>query len=483
MGINILVLTFEYDAFTFSGNGVYAQSLVRGLEMVEGVSVDVVCGGPFGAENCVPPSKAAVVVNLPRWGHLDASCCFREFAAQVNARLDEYYESRAWPDLVLGVDWHVLQVYEHLSRKKPLPMVYLNFRVFSRSGPPGASQHGAAFFKAQEFAMMDRSWLTLALSETDAAFLRELHPNAEVRVLLPPIRADVMARAQRPLRKADVPERHLITCCVRLSDEKEPERFVRLVENLAERKAFDGVFGYKVGLRPVLVTGRCDVDTPLVRRFLDAHPETDVYAFLDAEGLEELYRKSLLHVHPPSYDPFGMAVAEAAAFGAPTVFLKGADVGAKKILQRGDTPELDPRTGKELFDQDAFFEFDLDDDHAGYVAPEDRPTTADLEQLDEFDRRRWIHKHEDAVTELLRLVRDESRLRDVGRLAKKRALPWTEKAHGARLMDFLVPILSEAQEAKRQLQVKEERVRPKGGRVRLQNFRRPEPAPIKKCWV
>ena len=208
MGINILVLTFEYDAFTFSGNGVYAQSLVRGLEMVEGVSVDVVCGGPFGAENCQPPSKAAVVVNLPRWGHLDASCCFREFAAQVNARLDEYYESRAWPDLVLGVDWHVLQVYEHLSRKKPLPMVYLNFRVFSRSGPPGASQHGAAFFKAQEFAMMDRSWLTLALSETDAAFLRELHPNAEVRVLLPPIRADVMARAQRPLRKADVPERH-----------------------------------------------------------------------------------------------------------------------------------------------------------------------------------------------------------------------------------------------------------------------------------
>ena len=76
MGINILVLTFEYDAFTFSGNGVYAQSLVRGLEMQEGVSVDVVCGGPFGAENCQPPSKAAVVVNLPRWGHLDASCCF-----------------------------------------------------------------------------------------------------------------------------------------------------------------------------------------------------------------------------------------------------------------------------------------------------------------------------------------------------------------------------------------------------------------------
>ena len=125
MGINILVLTFEYDAFTFSGNGVYAQSLVRGLEMVEGVSVDVVCGGPFGAENCQPPSKAAVVVNLPRWGHLDASCCFREFAKQVNARLDEYYETRAWPDLVLGVDWHVLQVYAVSYTHLTLPTILL----------------------------------------------------------------------------------------------------------------------------------------------------------------------------------------------------------------------------------------------------------------------------------------------------------------------------------------------------------------------
>ena len=148
-----------------------------------------------------------------------------------------------------GTRWSEFLSRSRVPGARPAPA--LNFRVFSRSGPPGASQHGAAFFKAQEFAMMDRSWLTLALSETDAACLRELHPNAEVRVLLPPIRADVMARARRPLKKADVPERHLITCCVRLSDEKEPERFVRLVENLAERKAFDGVFGYKVGLRPV----------------------------------------------------------------------------------------------------------------------------------------------------------------------------------------------------------------------------------------
>ena len=111
------------------------------------------------------------------------------------------------------------------------------------------------------------------------------HPFA-AQVLLPPLRADLVERATRPIKKADAPERLLITCCVRLSDEKNPERFVRLVEHMAERKAFDGQFGYPVGLRPVLVTGRGDVNTPLVRRFLDAHPETDVYGFLDADGLE-----------------------------------------------------------------------------------------------------------------------------------------------------------------------------------------------------
>ena len=173
-------------------------------------------------------------------------------------------------------------------------------------------------------------------------------------------------------------------------------------------------------------------------------------------GLEELYRKTLINVHPPDYDAFGMCCIEAAAFGAPTLFNVGADVGSKAVLG--------------LEGDDAWLEEKLDDTHAGWTPPEDRPTTADFDRMDEFDRRRWIQKNEDGITEVLRLVRDEKLLRETAVKAKKRAVVWTEASHGKRLLDLLVPVLSEAKEAKRQIQVREERLYPKDGHVRLANF-------------
>lgn len=432
MPINILLVTYEYDAFTFSGNGIYAQSLVRGLQMQEGVTVTVVCGGPFGAENA--KSKAAIVVSLPRWGCLDGSSAYREFAAQMNEKLDEHYKTHEWPDLMLGIDWHCLPIFDHLAAQRPLVMVYLNFRVFSRSG--------SDFMKSKEFSCMERAWLTLALSETDAAFLRELNPYPDVAVLLPPLRQDVVDLATKKKAPKDQPKRTLITCCVRLSDEKQPERFVELVEHLAERKAFDGIHGFEPGLRPVLVTGRMDVEMPLVQRFLNAHPSADAYPFLDAKGLEELYSKTLLCVHPPSYDAFGMSAIEAAAFGAPTMFMKDADVGAKHVLS--------------FLGDEAYFEADLDDNHTGYIPPEDRATAAALEAMSGGELKRYRRQYEDGVFHVLKVIRNNEKLRAVGNLAKKRAITWTEQAHGDRLIDHLVPILSEAKEAKRQLAMNQE---------------------------
>ena len=38
--------------------------------------------------------------------------------------------------------------------------------------------------------------------------------------------------------------------------------------------------------------------------------------FLDADGMERMYRRTCLNVHPCVYDAYGMTVVEAAAFGA-----------------------------------------------------------------------------------------------------------------------------------------------------------------------
>lgn len=202
--MRLLVITLEFDAFPFSGNGVYAQSLVRGLEQQTDVDVDVICGSPEHDEEACR-SKAIVKIQLPRWCSLDGACSHREFRDQAITRLDALYAGgHPKPDLVLCVDWHAQPVGAHLRTQFPLAMVYLNFRVFSRGRPVG-------FLACQEFRSVDQAWLTLALSESDAAFLRGLKPAADVRVLLPPLRLDLEVRAKG---RASEP-RDFLTCIVR----------------------------------------------------------------------------------------------------------------------------------------------------------------------------------------------------------------------------------------------------------------------------
>ena len=268
--MRLLVITLEYDAFPFSGNGVYAQSLVRGLEQQPDVVVDVVCGSPEHDEEACN-SRALVKIQLPRWCSLDGACSHREFRDEAIKRLDALYEGgHPQPDLVLCVDWHAQPIGAHLRwRLGGLAMVYLNFRVFSRGRPDG-------FLACQEFRSVDQAWLTLALSESDAALLRAFKEDADVRVLLPPLRRDLEVRA----RNRSSEERDFLTCVVRLSEEKEPERFVRLVERLAKRGAFDE------GLIPVLVTGRAELDgrAELVERFLATHPSAQAFPFQTPDG-------------------------------------------------------------------------------------------------------------------------------------------------------------------------------------------------------
>ena len=304
--MRLLVITLEYDAFPFSGNGVYAQSLVRGLEQQDDVVVDVVCGSPEHDEEACD-SRALVKIQLPRWCSLDGACSHREFRDEAIKRLDALYGGgHPPPDLVLCVDWHAQPIGAHLRwAMGGLAMVYLNFRVFSRGRPGG-------FLACQEFRSVDQAWLTLALSESDAALLRAFKEDADVRVLLPPLRRDLEVRA----RDRAPEERDFLTCVVRLSEEKEPARFVRLVERLAKKGAFDE------GLIPVLVTGRAELDgrAELVERFLATHPSAQAFPFQTPDGLAALYARTRLNVHPPRYDAFGMSIVEAAAFGAPTVF-------------------------------------------------------------------------------------------------------------------------------------------------------------------
>jgi glycosyltransferase involved in cell wall biosynthesis len=218
----------------------------------------------------------------------------------------------------LFVDYSALGACRSLQLTD-VPWVFLCFRVFAL---------GSADLGRVEAEAVGAAALVVGLSQPDAVFLRSLAPCRAVAVIHPPLRADVaqLAAAAAP---ATPQPRALLTCAVRLSPEKQPERFVELVEALARRGALA-----RLGLQPALVGCPRDAwGSSLVQRLLCAAPTAEVHTdFLSPAQLGSLWCRTLLNIHPPSYDAFGMTALEAAAWGAPSLMhLDG--VGAAEVLR------------------------------------------------------------------------------------------------------------------------------------------------------
>lgn len=124
--------------------------------------------------------------------------------------------------------------------------------------------------------------------------------------------------------------RSYLTCCVRLSPEKEPHRFVELVEELARQGSLQ-----RLAITPLMCAS---ATTPyaldLVARLQAAAPNCIIQKqFLGPEELVMIYSKTRLNIHPCLYDAYGMTVVEAASQGAPSVVNRGGAVGATDLLK------------------------------------------------------------------------------------------------------------------------------------------------------
>ena len=325
-------------------------------------------------------------LTLPRatWGRLDRHSGWRAFARAAGTSPDLTAAVAAFaPDVVLGVDWSSLPAWsalratlvDHLSRMDDdaaadgsetggppagwvsPPFVYSNFRVFSRTDDAHAALEAEAVAAASA---------VIALCDADADVITHSLAPAGVAVcpavILPPLRADVRRLAvdtQDPVvpsvspgpsmmssvdaaptavarllqtRRASPSGRVFVTCCVRLSPEKEPERFIELVEELARR----GVFRPNAVVPLLCGATGGEYAGEIKRRFEAAatpYGGVVVETFLDAAALGEVYRASLLNVHPCGYDAYGMTVVEAAAFGTPSVVQRGERVGCTALLK------------------------------------------------------------------------------------------------------------------------------------------------------
>lgn len=186
----------------------------------------------------------------------------------------------------------------------------------------------------------------------------------------------------------DCQYRPFLTCCVRLSPEKEPHRFVELVEELASQGSLQ-----KLGITPVMcASAKTPYALQLVARLQACAPNCVVHTeFLGPEQLATIYSKTRLNIHPCLYDAYGMTIVEAASQGAPSVVNGGGAVGATDLLK---TPE-------------EVYELDL---------------AVPMPQL---------------AHQVAQLWQDAAGLAEVGQAAARKARSWTESANAAVLLSLV----------------------------------------------
>ncbi|BDA42205.1 hypothetical protein COCOBI_03-0920 [Coccomyxa sp. Obi] len=442
--MRLVFITLEFSASTFSGNGIYARSQVRALAAL-GNELLVISGKPAGYQGTSENEGAAELfeVELPVWGSLDRSSAWEAFAEGAGSEAVVSAVARFQANAVLGVDWTSLQAYKYLStglqHSAALipPYVFMNYRVYHRT----ASADDRTFIAARESQAVESSVLTTVLSRSDAQYIQNqlLGPSTTAAhlpvVLLPALRSDMeglplppdIAKKQlsqsahwgrtpeprnaaaasstgnAPSTDADLDaaagngnceqpmkRRKHLTCCVRLSPEKEPERFVALVEQLAGSGALQ-----RLGIIPLMCgSASGPYADGLKARLRAAVPDAVIEErFLGPADLARIFAATALNVHPPLYDAYGMTVVEAASQGAPSLVNAGGHVGAADLLskERG-----------EIFEAD-------------FSVPEHE-----------------LAEHVEAL-----LKEEQGRLASVGAAAAARARSWTEAANAQKLVQLV----------------------------------------------
>lgn len=126
-----------------------------------------------------------------------------------------------------------------------------------------------------------------------------------------------------------MPRRRYLTCCSRLCAEKNVMRFVEIAERLASFLKRSGIVPLLVGA-PTDPTYAHQVKTRLKHAF--PGDLSIISDFVPPKQLAGMFRRTLLNVHPALYEAYGMTIAEAAAFGAPTLMDGGGAIGAGDLL-------------------------------------------------------------------------------------------------------------------------------------------------------
>eukprot|EP00913_Durusdinium_trenchii_P024268 g22785.t1 len=341
-------------------------------------------------------------------------------------------QEAAAANVLCAIDWTGARALKSLPLVSEIPFVYMNFRVYSSGVRESSRQRWFDDMELQALAAAPKPQRVVALSEKDREKLVEMATYGKdgqpigvegVEVLLPPLRGDllrILDPARRgiaglePQHEAKLPElaklpqqRCLVSCVVRLSQEKQVLRFVRFIQE--SKKTMDAL-----GLVPFLAGASAEeaYAARVKQELREVAPEAIIMeTFLTPQALSAIFARTALKLryfspfviivqvaafgsmnfHPCAYDAYGMTAVEAAACGAPSAL--GAGVGALALLKEAvllvDMPEEEEALPQK------------------------------------------------SVEILEAALKDQESLQCIGESAKSKALAWDEMAYGRRLLEIL----------------------------------------------
>ncbi|GLJ37508.1 hypothetical protein SUGI_0762100 [Cryptomeria japonica] len=379
----LVLMTLEYKKSTFSGNGVYAQSIARSLAK-RGNHVLVLSAKPTNKtiklnngeiskqemlqETELRMYEIDVEVEGSKWGRLDWKSPWRNFADGITENVVKMVVEFN-PSWILVVDWSALPAYLRLGEATGIqqcPMAFLNFRIYYISEYKGSEgMKEKDFYRDMESKAVSMASTIAALSSRDAHILSTelgsgISPGVLPKPLFPPLREDIRSLAMSTLKSSGFMEDQ--------------------------------------GILPFLCGGAHgggEYADSIKQRVRVAFPKAVIYeGFMGPTQLADVFSQTLLNVHPCIYDAYGMTIVEAAAFEAPSIVhvgLGGA-VGAAEFL--------DPEKGQ-------VFGLDL---------------CAPIEIIS---------------SKIKGLIIDDLKLTQIGREAGLRSLSWDEDANAGQLLKIL----------------------------------------------
>lgn len=410
-------MTIEYcRADLFSGNGVCARSQVRGLAL-QGVSVLVICGRPIPTAEPDAAQEHVKVLSVPldSWLTTDRASSHAQFAEGAAALLRDQVSGAGY-DAFLAVDWtgmNALRAFVDAGGVIHAPVMYLNFRVYSSMA--SISPEDRVFYAEQESAAVefaiDHGGGVTALCDDDESALRNLdgrddplrlplQDDARFRVILPMLREEFieLARADEDQILDFKRKRMYLVSLVRLSEDKGPHRFVKLLQRLQD---IDPHIWERTGVVPLI----CGADSqPEYAQSLKSElrkivPNAVIMdKFLTPTELSVVLKNSVLNIHPAEYEAYGLTIVEAASMGCPTV-LNETGIGAAQLLD----PKKKASIAVDVTNGDAFADVVrrlLEDDtrrqqhaHYAYLHATSWSEAEHVRALIDFTNDRILQKH------------------------------------------------------------------------------------------